>query len=147
MKKKVTVTDMKLLHQMNGNGVERRNEIMKKMNKVMAGFMAIAMVMLSVIVTPVAADATETTTIPETVTYDDTLDIAKFWKTRTAPTKEGYVFGGWYTTDGTNYTPIKEADIVEKGVENFVGACAKFVPSYVLSVKAQLEKTTEENDS
>ena len=54
------------------------------------------------------------------------------------PTKEGYLFGGWYAdADGTSV--IKEKTQIEEGTKVY----AKFVPSNVLSVKAQNHSTTE----
>lgn len=118
----------------------------------MAGFLVIAMVAAGITMVPVKVDATGTTTIPETVDYDDTLEIADYWKTRTAPTKEGYVFGGWYTKTVTgevpSYTPLKEATLKEvKDLATLENVCAKFVPSYVLSVRAQLQKETESEET
>ena len=54
------------------------------------------------------------------------------------PTKEGYLFGGWYE-DAEGASVIKERTQVAEGTKVY----AKFVPSNVLSVKAQNHSTTE----
>ena len=62
------------------------------------------------------------------------------WKTKTAPTREGYVFGGWYTNNEGTMTAIKESN---GGQVDAADAYAKFVPAEVLSVRTQLEVETE----
>lgn len=101
---------------------------------------------LSNFAVPMKADASATT-MPETIDYDDKYEISKYWEDRKAPTKAGYVFGGWFTKEGTDYLPIKEAEIVANGVNAYAGAYAKFVPAYVLSVRAQLQKATEDDET
>ena len=101
--------------------------------------MAAVMVLLGVSVTPVEADAAA----PKEVYYATAAEfaIAEYWDAENpvAPVKDGYVFGGWYK-DGA---PIKQADISANGVEAYSTAVAKFVPSYVLSVKMQINSTTQ----
>lgn len=86
-----------------------------------------------------------------TVTHEQ-LDISKYWfadeSKRTVPVKEDYVFGGWYTsTDGSNFTALKEADLVNQNLDDIKNITyAKFVPAYVLSVKMQIEAAASEND-
>ena len=118
---------------------------MMKSVKRTIGLILISLMLLSNFAIPMKADASEST-MPEQIDYDnENYEIAAYWEDRIAPTKPGYVFGGWYTKNDTKYTPIREAEIVDKGVEAFEGAYAKFVPAYVLSVKAQLQKTTEDD--
>lgn len=115
---------------------------MKRMKRTI-GLILLSVMVLSNFAGPMKADASETT-MPKAIDYDNTYDISKYWEGRQAPTKAGYVFGGWFTKEGTDYSPIKEADLKENGVGAYEGAYAKFVPAYVLSVKAQLQKATED---
>lgn len=117
--------------------------------KKMAAVLCIAViVMAGVVVAPVTADAAGATV------FYEACDIGKYWSKsqKTAPIKDGYVFGGWYTktTEGetTVYTALKEADITtdENGVANVEDTYAKYVPAYVLSVKAQNESGTSKDD-
>lgn len=79
------------------------------------------------------------------VIYDDTVAMKDYWgeEEKKAPVKEGYVFGGWYKdVDGT-----KKA-ITQDEAGSFEGqAYAKFVPAFVLSVKAQIEVAAETGNS
>ena len=62
-----------------------------------------------------------------------------------APTKQGYYFGGWYVTaDETQPIGrfIYKADIIAAGEDVY----AKFVPSYMLNVKAQNSSSLDERD-
>ncbi len=80
----------------------------------------------------------------DTVIYEE-AQMSQYWfkKDKTAPVKDGYVFGGWYQDDEKGG---KKA-ITEDEAENFRGtAYAKFVPAYVLSVKAQIEAKAELGD-
>ncbi len=64
-------------------------------------------------------------------------DAVGLYNSNTAPTKKGYVFGGWFTDDlGTEQVT---ADTVAEGTTLY----AKFVPAYVLSVKAQNHQNVE----
>lgn len=117
----------------------------------LARVIAFVMLASSVVVAPMKVDATEVgSNIREEVYYNEELEIEDYWTTKTAPVEEGYIFGGWFTkkTEGgkSTYTALKEADLQGKDLTTFNDVCAKFVPSYVLSVKAQLEKATEENN-
>lgn len=117
---------------------------MRRLNKTLAGLMAAVMVLLGVSVTPAVADAEAPTTVYYDI--DQEFAIADYWKAENpaAPVKDGYVFSGWYAPDENNtYTPIKQEDIEENGVDTYSAAVAKFVPSYVLSVKMQINSTTQ----
>ena len=135
---------------------------MKTMKQILAGFLVAVMLVAGLVITPMDAKATEseTGTVIEQVDANESktgvifvLDEEKYnfetlWESRTAPTRDGFVFGGWYTNDGEagrgTFTAIKqsEAEAVEAGTEVW----AKFVPAEVLSVRAQLEADTELND-
>ena len=125
---------------------------MKKLSKTLAGLMAVVMVLLGLSVSPVEVDAS----MPETVYYDDAQEfkIKDYWAETVAdakaPVKDGYVFGGWYMPgeEAGKYVAINQADIVNSTnkVDDFSDAVAKFVPSYVLSVRTQLQTETEINN-
>ena len=56
------------------------------------------------------------------------------------PTKDGYVFGGWYSDDKGQY-PLDEEQ-----ANKATTAYAKWVPDYVLSVKAQVNQNALNDD-
>lgn len=119
---------------------------MRRLNKTVAGLMAAVMVLLGVSVTPVEADAATQKEVYYATAAE--FKIADYWNATNpvAPVKDGYVFGGWYTAE--NGTPIKEGDLqedIKDGTVNTV-AVAKFVPSYVLSVKTQIASDTAKVD-
>ncbi len=62
---------------------------------------------------------------------DEIADAVALYNSNTAPTKEGYVFGGWFADD-EGRTQVM-TDTVSAGTTLY----AKFVPAYVLSAKAQ----------
>ena len=117
---------------------------MKCIKKFAALLSAAAMIATGFAMTPAAAEAANTA-----VTYES-CDIASYWtkSTKTAPTKTGYVFGGWYTKSGDTYTALKEADITtdSDGKANVSGTYAKYVPAQILSVKAQNASGTAAGD-
>lgn len=75
------------------------------------------------------ADATEETS--SSVTKEYISDISQYRQTGgyTCPSKDGYVFGGWYSDETLN-TPLATTQTTG-------GAYAKYVPADVLSVKFQ----------
>ena len=101
-----------------------------------------AVLMLGITVSPVTADAADAANIPSSVYYDDTYDIKDYWDEdatkRTAPVEDGYVFGGWYSDESTPLT--------EETAATATTAIAKFVPAYVLSVKAQIEYAAQDGE-
>lgn len=122
-----------------------------KRKKTAAFFLAILLV-LGLAIEPTTADAAEEGYKDEVVFEDKTSDFKTMWKddgTGTAPIKEGYVFGGWYID---NEDDMKEALSVD-GAKNLVDGdssevvYAKYVPSYVLSVKVQHEENTSFGDN
>lgn len=104
--------------------------------RVAAGVLAVLFIALGFLLRSGTADAAEER-VGELV-FDNTLKMADYWSAdgmKTAPVKEGYVFGGWYQKTDTGFAALKEiAD----------DAYAKFVPAYVLSVKSQIEKNAED---
>lgn len=114
---------------------------MKKMIKsVMAGILTVAIMMTGLIISPTKENEAEAVALSEDdkVYYDEKTG-AEFkdlyvTQNKKAPTKEGYLFGGWYKDEGT--TPITtETDL--SSIANDTTVYAKFVPAYVLSVKSQ----------
>lgn len=101
------------------------------------------MMTASVFVTIPEVEAVETGSAVEVKTSIEYVDMTTtyesyFGKQDNIPTREGYLFGGWYK-DQEGVTVIKEASQVAEGDTVY----AKFVPAYVLSVKAQIFSTTE----
>ena len=140
-----------------------RKQIVSLTKKMTAGFLAIGMVVAGIAMIPAEADAA----VDDQLIYSTQYDIVTFWEdNKTAPVKEGYVFGGWYQegeqsakgaqqlaldtdTEQTKWcVPLKETEIdansdgkVDDAVKG--KAFAKFVPAKVLSVKAQNMAGTE----
>ena len=120
-----------------------------KRKSVVSILLAMAMVFGIAVVPTKAAEPS----IPNAVYYEEDIKIADYWTKDTTdvnevPTskEEGYFFGGWFqkNQDGT-YTALKEADLVNADLST-LNACAKFVPSYLFSVKAQIEKKAQDSD-
>lgn len=122
----------------------KENEAMKTKKKVLASLMLVMTLVVSMMIGPVQVNAAATEVDGANgVKYildEENYDFASLWAERKAPTKAGYVFGGWYTRgEGNSFTAIKE----EEG-EQYTEAYAKFVPAEVLSVRAQLDADTED---
>ena len=117
---------------------------MKKSRQVIAGILVMAMAIIG-IPSILEVKATE-----EGVFYE-AVDMKVSWENnKIAPTKPNYVFGGWFKLegDGITYTALKEADIDTNGdgIVDYTGITyAKWVPAYVLSIKAQIDKNTQDN--
>lgn len=122
-----------------------RKERRKLMKKAVAGLLSAAVVVSGVLVSGQGAEAADTygeaIEVQQAVTYvpnnelDSAHQFANAWG-KTAPEKDGYLFGGWYagTEDAeAEKTPIKDKSAVTDETMIY----AKFVPAYVLSVKAQ----------
>ena len=75
----------------------------------------------------------------------DTTAFNALWteSTKGVPTKDGYVFGGWCTQnkDGETYTMLTE-ETASEAMKNNTEVYAKYVPAYVLSVRAQVDTDT-----
>ena len=75
------------------------------------------------------------------VKYEDLEEVKDYLAGKnTYPTKEGYLFAGWYTTD--DILDKSDAEVLKYAVRNSVpnegSVYALFVPAKVLDVKAQL---------
>lgn len=104
----------------------------KEFKKLTMIMLSLVMMITAMYVPAIPSEAAEAKTA---VDYDNSYNIQEYWKEKKAPVKEGYVFGGWYKLNGNAYEPLSEKGITEETT----GAYAKFVPTYVLSVKAQME--------
>ena len=121
---------------------------MKTMKQILASTLVAVMLVAGLMVTPLHVEAVDSVKgqngeeyVLDTVNYN----FANFWNEdaskRTAPTRDGYVFGGWYKdVEGTKQA-ITETEA--KGITDASVVWAKFVPAEVLSIRAQLEKNTE----
>lgn len=129
----------------------KRIEIGKWTKKMAAGVLAAALIVSGVVVMPKSVEAATGNT--DTIQYvDRTSEFKTMWKedgTGTAPVMTGYVFGGWYVDEGGVKKALSTAEAIAKLAENpESGMLAKFVPAYVLGVKAQnLSETTAETES
>ncbi len=116
---------------------------MKKLKRVLVSMLTAAMLATTLSTLPMEAEAAENkidgTNGVIYVSDADNENYQEAWTNKTAPTKNDYVFGGWYKKDNTSWTAIKES---ERGTFN-ADVYAKFVPAEVLSVRAQLETETE----
>ncbi len=133
--------------------MRNRNNIVKK---IVAGTLAIVVFAVGIVMMPEKTEASDT--YEDKIVYEDrTSEFKTMWKTEgkgTTPQKAGYVFGGWYENTGelddegnTIYQALSDtaesaqAKVTDSNVTS--GICAKFVPAYVLSVKAQLDSNTK----
>lgn len=112
--------------------------------KITVSALTIAMLMIGV---SVSGTEVEAATYP----YEDQIqyvsaiqggfDAVDLYNNNQAPEKPGYVFGGWFSDgEGKN-------QIISESVENGTTLYAKFVPAYVLSVKAQNYKDVNANST
>lgn len=122
-----------------------KKQVMNLVKKLTAGVLAVTMIVAGIVVYPKQADAA---IVEDKVIYEE-CDSTDYWTAdkKTAPVKEGYVFGGWFekvteqtdktetATDGTSYNPLTTVSGT---------AYAKFVPAQVLSVKAQNQSVVNE---
>ena len=105
------------------------------MKKLLAGCMAVALLVSGLFVMPQDAKAADDNGIDQSGTYG----IADYWSetTKKAPVKDGYVFAGWYAKEGDEFVAIEESQLSNEAVANMT-AYPKFVPDEVLSVKTQM---------
>ncbi len=109
------------------------------MKRAAACMLTAIVIMAGITVKPMTTDAAENQN--DEVIYEE-LEMSSYWtpEKKTAPVKDGYVFGGWYQNDESG----EKKAITEEGAKDFQGqAYAKFVPAYVLSVKAQIQSAAE----
>ena len=112
---------------------------MRKNKRWTATMLAIVMTVLAGFVDWKNVEANEATDDLK-IEYE-ALDMSVYWKANgegKAPVKPGYVFGGWYSAKNDN----EESKLMQ--VPNSGTTYAKWVPSYVLSVKAQIEADKED---
>ena len=117
----------------------KRTIIVKWRKRITASVLSAALVTASVLMIPGIAKAEEATS-PE-VHYTPVSEMnTKFedWKAdnTAVPTETGFLFGGWYKDNGEGK---KEALTNAQAMSSTEGVYAKFVPDYVLSVKAQTD--------
>ena len=101
---------------------------MRRMTRIIAGICAIVMLVTGTVIMPVNVKATETTDL--TVCYES-LKMSDYWNAGgiKAPTKEGYIFGGWFTSDDEmTYTALIEDNLTVDSVKALTNTYAKFVP-------------------
>lgn len=111
---------------------------MKKISKkVLAGALVLCTVVVAAFVFPTMASEYK----DEIIYTSDIENAQKLYKSHTAPAKAGYVFGGWFK-DGSGNTQVKSNEDVSD-----ITLYAKFVPAYVLSVKAQNHQGIINGDS
>lgn len=106
------------------------------------GCLVSAFVLSVTVVIPKAAD--ETGTITDGKIEYVPCDMTPYWKAagKSAPVKENFIFAGWYTADAEGeVTALQETELKEGQLPE--NTYAKFVPSYVLSVKTQVETKAE----
>lgn len=101
-------------------------------NRILKIFCMVAMVLSTIMIVPKMVRAEEVN-VGEII-YSDEYSIADYWSEGKAPVKADHVFGGWYKKNGEAYEPMTANE-----AEEAEAAYAKFVPAYVLSVKAQNE--------
>ncbi len=123
-------------------------EIKMSKKKIIACLLAVVMFTLSVAILPQITQAEGTSFELEEIVYDSAYQMKDYWTSekKTAPLKNGYVFGGWYTsTDQKNVTPIKASSIDANNLPT-ENVYAKFVPAYVLSIMTQIQEGTTVKD-
>lgn len=96
--------------------------------------MAMALTLAGSVVIPATAEEVKNTPSGQVVYEPDNGEFDKWKKqdTKVAPVKEGYLFGGWYK-DAAGDEALKSEEVANHTDPVY----AKFVPAYVLSVKAQ----------
>lgn len=114
---------------------------MRNNKKLIACMLSSITVLFGVIAMPTQANAAgNTITVQSEIQYEETAyETFSGMCGKTAPTKEGYLFGGWYK-DANGTTCVSKTEDVQASEKVY----AKFVPAQVLSVKAQNYSTTTE---
>ena len=77
------------------------------MKKLLAGCLALAMLVSTMLVMSKNVQAADNNQL---IDESGNYAISDYWtaKTKKAPTKDGYVFGGWYVKDGDNFVALNE---------------------------------------
>lgn len=115
-----------------------------KKNRVIASLVVGMMLVLSVSLLPRTIHAETTLVEKDGIVYDKSYNMSDYWSedTKIAPTKDGYVFGGWYTSeDGETFNALKMSEL--NGIPK-ANAYAKFVPANVLTMMTQVANGTTE---
>ncbi len=133
--------------------VKKTRMILSK--KMAAGLMTAMILVSGLAAAPLTADAASDCAYGTGGTYEDMIDYPEMtdsfkecWKADgqgTVPTKSGYVFGGWYQKDGEKYTALDEEACTAALSSETAVVYAKFVPAYVLGVKAQIDAETQKS--
>ena len=113
--------------------------------RIAAGLLATVVVAFGIFATSMSVNAEKTSA--DTVIYDnETFQMSDYYHAdgeKIAPVLPGYVFGGWYEDD-KGQKPLTEDRATDYERTSGRRAYAKFVPAYVLSVKAQNKSGTSE---
>lgn len=115
---------------------------MKKRSNIFLGVLMAVAIIAGIVFIPNVAKA-ETVNGDNGIVYvkDSTkYNFKTLWGEKKAPYKEGYIFAGWYSEAADD--KALDAEAAASATE----AWAKFVPDYVLSVRAQIEAETKAND-
>ena len=106
--------------------------------KIIASAVAVLLVVAAAIGIPQLVKAINA----DSVIYEQNENYKELWNEKEAPQKAGYVFGGWYEKSSGEYVALQEETVSSYNGDVY----AKFVPAYVLSVKAQNKLNTKEGD-
>lgn len=131
----------------------------KFMKAMLVVSIAVTIVGSGISINSINAKAETTQVYGESGTYADeiqyekmTSEFKEMWNqngTGSAPKKEGYVFGGWCvcttSDDKTTYSMLDKNEATSMKRDEAATVYAKFVPAYVLSVKAQVDEATAES--
>ena len=129
-----------------------RKRVKSFIKRLTVSMLAVGMIITGIIAYPGLTDVEATDSIKDKVLYEyfGETETVKHWteSSKTAPVKEGYVFGGWFKlVNEEEKTHKAEQFIDEQGASSYYeplttvegAAYAKFVPAQVLSVKTQNE--------
>ena len=128
------------------NGRKERRKAMKQ-SKMITGLVAGMMLVLSVSFLPGTIHAESTPVEKDGIIYDKSYDMSDYWSEdeKKAPIMDGYVFGGWYTSeDETDFTALKMSQLNADGIPKS-NVYAKFVPANVLTMMTQVANGTTES--
>ena len=116
-----------------------------KVSKLLLTAMLISVLSIAMFVTvSLAANETHTTNCErfvQTYSYSDAIAYINDGKADTYPTKEGYIFAGWYTDEACD-----EASLLGTATPTET-TYALFVPKHVLDVKAQISGNLLNSDA
>ncbi len=89
------------------------------------------------------AQATDETTTDSRVYVEvEKTSFETYITNHTAPTKDGYLFAGWVTKDGTVIDSANDGDIDENGSN----ITAKFIPAHLAGVACQVKSNTYDSE-